>query len=378
MQKLISFFKLIANASLISFFMLFIIFANKKYIPYELFLQETLPFFQTNFAAEIFSQNIIRNDSQTKKVFNNNEDIQKESLPNTTANSEKKIDFEKESSASDIIDENNIEYEYSKTAFNPNIEDLDKLQDITYLKSKFYVCDSKTDITSEDFNVNKFLATDTTIDNSLNEPKILIFHTHSTEMFKDSNENDMYEGVVGLGKKLAQILNDKYNIKTLHHTKRYDIINGKPDKRGAYERMEPEVSKIIKDNPSLEVAIDIHRDGVADSVHLVENINGKQTAKIMFVNGLCKILKDNVLTNINNLPNPYLDTNLALSFKMQMQSYKLYPNLTRKIYINAYRYSLNMLAKSLLIEVGAQTNTKQEALNAMEPLADILASVILK
>ena len=62
---------------------------------------------------------------------------------------------------------------------------------------------------------------------------------------------------------------------------------------------------------------------------------------------------------------------------MQVTANKLYPDFTRRIYINAYRYSLNMLPKSMLIEVGAQTNTKSEAQNAMEPLADILSRVIL-
>ena len=90
-----------------------------------------------------------------------------------------------------------------------------------------------------------------------------------------------------------------------------------------------------------------------------------------------KRLKNNILTPIDNLPNPYINTNLALSLKMQMQADKLYPKLNRKIYINAYRYSLNMLPKSLLIEVGAQTNTKQEVLNSIDPLAEILASVLL-
>ena len=62
---------------------------------------------------------------------------------------------------------------------------------------------------------------------------------------------------------------------------------------------------------------------------------------------------------------------------MQILANKLYPGLNRKIYVNAYRYSLNMLPKSLLIEVGAQTNSKQEALNAIDFLADILAKVLL-
>ena len=37
-----------------------------------------------------------------------------------------------------------------------------------------------------------------------------------------------------------------------------------------------------------------------------------------------------------------------------------------------------MMPRSTLIEVGAQTNTKEEIHNAMEPLAEILASVILE
>ena len=63
---------------------------------------------------------------------------------------------------------------------------------------------------------------------------------------------------------------------------------------------------------------------------------------------------------------------------MQLMANSMYPNFTRKVYLNAYRYSLHMAPKSLLIEVGAQTNTKEEILNSMEPLADILARVLLE
>ena len=43
----------------------------------------------------------------------------------------------------------------------------------------------------------------------------------------------------------------------------------------------------------------------------------------------------------------------------------------------AYRYNLHLLPKSLLIEAGAQTNTVEEMMNAMEVLSDILYSVIM-
>ena len=365
MQRLLNFFRLSAYSIMLSFFMIISIFIYKKYIPYELFLREAIPFYKSSFNAQVLFM------PQTKKVF-------KEQKLNSKKN------MAKQNIISEIINEQNIEFqEHDK---NKSLDYLYKnllasnknFGDISYLKTCFYNTDKKTELTLADFDVKKLLNTNVAIENkNFLQPKVLIFHTHSTEMFKDSDPNNIYDGVVGLGKKLCDLLNQKYNISAIHHTKRYDFINNKPDKRGAYERMEPEITRILKENPSIEVAIDIHRDGVADSVHLVENINNKPTAKIMFVNGICKLLKNDVLVPIKNLPNPYINTNLALSLKMQILANKLYPGLNRKIYVNAYRYSLNMLPKSLLIEVGAQTNSKQEALNAIDFLAEILAKVLL-
>lgn len=53
-----------------------------------------------------------------------------------------------------------------------------------------------------------------------------------------------------------------------------------------------------------------------------------------------------------------------------------YPGLTRKIYLKAYRYNMHLRPRSLLVELGAQTNTLQEAKNACEPLAQMLDMVL--
>jgi stage II sporulation protein P len=112
---------------------------------------------------------------------------------------------------------------------------------------------------------------------------------------------------------------------------------------------------------------------VNENTHLVTNINGKPTAKFMFFNGLSYNSK---VGNIEYLYNPYIEDNLAFSFKMQLQAVKYYPDLTRKIYLKGYRYNLHLMPKATLIEVGGQTNTVEEAKNAMEPLADILDKVL--
>ena len=136
------------------------------------------------------------------------------------------------------------------------------------------------------------------------------------------------------------------------------------------------MEQILAENPSIEVVIDLHRDGVADTTRLATNINGVDMAQVMFFNGLCRLNKNGTTQAISGLENPYLKENLAFSLQMKKAADALYPGFSRKIYLNAYRFSLHMLPRSTLIEVGAQTNTKAEIWNAMEPLAKTLASVL--
>ena len=132
-------------------------------------------------------------------------------------------------------------------------------------------------------------------------------------------------------------------------------------------------NEIIEKNPSIKVVIDLHRDGVAETTRLAATIDGKPMAQIMFFNGLCRTAARGP---INSLPNEYLGDNLAFSFQLQLMANEYYPGLARRIYLKGYRYNMHLCPKSLLVEVGAQTNTKEEAYNAMEPLADILDKVL--
>lgn len=273
-------------------------------------------------------------------------------------------------------DKQTSEVENKQTIPQTYSYDITRLNDPEYLRNNFYIVDNRTRFVESDFPVQEFLNKDLSIDTSTKEPKVLIFHTHSYEGFVDSDPNNKYDGIFGVGELLAQTLTNKYGIVTLHDEGRYDYVDGKPQIIGAYERMEPAIKKVLKDNPSIEVVIDLHRDGVNENVRLVKNINGKPTAQIMLFNGLCKYLSNGEL--VTGAQNPYLKDNLALSFQMQLKSKELFPEFTRKIYLHAYRFSLHMKPRSLLVELGAQTNTMEEARNAVEPLAEMLAQVLLK
>jgi stage II sporulation protein P len=201
----------------------------------------------------------------------------------------------------------------------------------------------------------------------------LLFHTHSQEGFADSVEGDDTTTILGVGDYLAKILTEKYGYNVIHDRSIYDYVDGKLDRSKAYTYAENGIAAILKNNPSIDVVIDLHRDGVAESTRLVTQIDGKQMAKVMLFNG---ISYSNAVGNISYLSNPYRDDNLAMSLQLQLLGEAYYPGFLRNIYINAYRYCLNQRAKSMLIEAGAQTNTFEEVKNSMEPLADLLDKLL--
>jgi stage II sporulation protein P len=245
----------------------------------------------------------------------------------------------------------------------------EKLNDFDYLRQNFYIVDSSTTVGSDQLNADQLLGEDMTISEEGDGPQILIYHTHSQEGYADSVEGDPSTSVVAVGDYLAQLLTEKYGFRVLHHTGEYDV----GDRDHAYSNAAPALEEILEEYPSIEVVIDLHRDSISSDTRLVTEINGKSTAKIMFFNGLCRTVASG---NLTGLTNPYLEDNLAFSFQMQLAAAEYYPDFTRKIYLKGYRYNMHYCPKSLLVEVGAQNNTLEEAKNAMEPLADVLSKVL--
>ncbi len=261
----------------------------------------------------------------------------------------------------------------SFTDFVPHAQaaevDLEEFRDYQTLVQSFYTIDSSTMIGKDQLDVDKLAGKDLSIDKSQEGPQILIYHTHSQEAFADSVEGDRSTTIVGVGDYLTRILTEIYGYQVLHHDGEYDV----PSRDKAYSAALPAVTKILEENPSIQVVIDLHRDAVDEKTHLVTEIDGRPTARFMFFNGLSRTRKTG---NISYLYNANLDDNLAFSFQLQKKAMEYYPGLTRRIYLKAYRYNMHLRPRNLLIELGAQNNTVEEAMNACDPLAHILDMVL--
>jgi stage II sporulation protein P len=248
-----------------------------------------------------------------------------------------------------------------------------KLADFDYVMNQFFILDSNTETNAQQISGTRFLGEDLSIKQDSKVPQILIYHTHSQETFVDSREGKEEDTIVGVGNYLTDLLEEKYGYQVIHVTDAFDMMGGTLDRSKAYDYARISIEKVLEENPTVEVVIDLHRDGVPDDRRLVTEVNGKSTAQLLFYNGLSYTVNQGA---VSYLPNPYIEENLAFSFQLEYQAAQYYPELYRGIYLAGLRYNLHLKPRALLLEAGAQTNTVEEVRNAMEPFADILNRVL--
>ena len=335
--------------------------------------------------SDPFYEMLTEADNEKEQNEDNNREISKDNGKDSTSkDNDSGVDNTKDEGCISKNNDNESTEEIGNDIYEESEETLaigtktftnEQLKDYNYLYNTFYTVDSTTMLSDELLNGEKFLAKDLTIDKNPKVPQILILHTHSQEFFADSDVNDITTGIVGVGDYLTELLTKKgYNV--IHDRSIYDYVDGILDRNNAYTLASEGAKKIIEDNPTIEIVIDLHRDGIGDeSKHITTDVAGQTVAPVMFFNG---ISYTNKLGNIEYLYNPYIEDNLATSFQLKIKAEEYYPNVFRKIYIKGYRYVLHLKPRSMLTEAGFQTNTKQEVCNSMDILADIFDRVFAK
>lgn len=190
------------------------------------------------------------------------------------------------------------------------------------------------------------------------KPQILIYQTHTNEAYSDGGKlpnvsDDPNMNVVKVGEKLAQDLR-RYGIEVIH-----DRTVHCPPLDGAYARSLDTIKKILTDNPSIKLVIDVHRDILKQTAE----INGVPTAKVMFC--ACGDPKDNA----------HWQDNLQLMIKMQKNLTVQYPGLMRNIYMKNFAMNQHISKGAFLIEFGGDKNSLAEALASTRYIAEAIIRV---
>ncbi len=259
-----------------------------------------------------------------------------------------------------------------ETGASEYVKRLWESKDVNYLWNHFYIIDSTTSVKKHLFPVEKMLTRNVTLPPQQGKKQILIYHSHgASETFSDSKKGKDEDSIVGVGALLAEEL-EKQGYHVYHDKTKYDLIQGKIDRNQAYNTSLAGVQKILQENPDIQMTIDLHRDAVGKGKHTYTMIDGKKTAIVMFFNGMSR----NKTGEIKYLSNPNREANLAFSLQLKCHAMELYDGFTKPIYLKGYRYNLHIKERALLVELGNENNTVEEAKNAAAPLAKVIADVL--
>ncbi len=228
----------------------------------------------------------------------------------------------------------------------------------------------KTDSESnDDLNLNnkEVSVRDPKLKKTLNtsKPEVLIYHTHTTESYKPGNaiSSDTSQNVCAVGDALVSELQSGYGIsaindKTVHDAEAYTQ---------SYARSVVTLDKYLKQYKDFKLIIDLHRDSVDNNKKIVTTkMNGENVARISIVMAR---------------KNPHFDKNMELANKIKESCDKNFPGFFREmIYYNyGTRYfNQDRSNNAILVEVGADVNTTDEAKASAKYLARAIAESIDK
>ncbi|HKM39418.1 MAG TPA: stage II sporulation protein P [bacterium] len=194
--------------------------------------------------------------------------------------------------------------------------------------------------------------------------RVAIYHTHTCEDYVSTcghtHTYDREAGIVAVGRKLTQELETKHDICCVHDTTVHDADVF----REAYLRSADTVAELLKRNPNLDVVLDIHRDAPSRDneksrrLTTVE-IGGEQVGRVYIIVG----------TDQLGLEHPNWHQNYAFAVQLQEQLERSVPGLSRGIKTDQARFNQHLHPQLLLIEIGGDQNTVEEAMLGAEYLA---------
>ena len=218
---------------------------------------------------------------------------------------------------------------------------------------------NKTDIPNEVLQNESWYMPNFTVD-SLDEPLVLIYHTHTCESFEpyvrdefDVNFNyrttDETKNMVMVGNAIQAEL-EAQGIGVIHSTE----IHDHPSYNGAYDRSRADLVPILEEYPSIRVVLDIHRDALGDDYSAYQpfiRVDGKEAAQIMIIS----------CCDDGTMGMPCYMENLHFACNLQQKLETDFPGITRPILFDYRCYNQDLTNGSLLIEVGSHGNTLEQS-----------------
>lgn len=202
---------------------------------------------------------------------------------------------------------------------------------------------------------------------------VLILHTHGCESYtpdekynysptSDFRTTDTSFNVVRVGDEIEkELINCGINV--IHDKTLCDY----PSYNDSYNNSLKIADRYVAENPDIKVIIDVHRDSIAgENGEQIKTVGAENTAQLMFVIG----------TDKAGLEHPLWRQNLSFALKLQKRISEKYPEIMRPINLRTHRFNQQVSTGSLIVEVGSDGNSLEEALNAARIFAHELGEYL--
>lgn len=199
------------------------------------------------------------------------------------------------------------------------------------------------------------------------KPAVLIYHTHTTECYRNTegitNTTDESKNVVAVGEAMAKVF-EAAGYQTIHIK---EVFN-QPDFSGAYANSRKAVERMLAENPTIQVVLDIHRDSISSNgvdYYPVTKVDGREAAQVMLVCG----------TDAKGLEHPGWRSNFTYALQLSRKMGELYGQLSRPVNLRKDRFNTHFSPHTLLLEVGSSANTLSQAIYGGELTAKAMIAL---
>lgn len=208
------------------------------------------------------------------------------------------------------------------------------------------------------------------------KPAVLIFHSHTSEGYEMidrewyacdyiARSNDENRNIVRVGTEIADYLTG------LGYTVIHDKTIHDDNYSDSYSKSRKTVAKHLEEHPEIQIVLDIHRDAITqdngEKIKPVNTISGKKAAQLMIITGVEE-------GKVEDFPD--WEYNLRFALHLQKKCETMFPGLMRPVLFSQRKYNMDMTRFSLLIEMGSEANTLEEACYSGRMLAAALASLM--
>lgn len=211
-----------------------------------------------------------------------------------------------------------------------------------------------------------------------NRPRVLLYHTHTWEAYEMTEDTrytptetwrtkDERYNMVRIGEELEKHLTS-LGFEVVHDKTAFEP----PTLSNAYTRSLAMLEERLEQGERYDYILDIHRDAYSGAYNGANSVQagGKSLAYVMMLVG-----KGTGATNSGFDERPDWPKNLDLAQRITESMNDQVDGVAREVKIKTGRFNQHVSTGALLIEVGNNRNTLEEALSACEVIAHAIAKV---